>query len=301
MSLALLLCLTDAFAGEPLVPRWDTGTTRTLKIDLFSYAPGIHPWGSDWKVTMLEQWTAVLECRPMAARIEVCTFPQGVWWGFVLEGTTEFKAINLGTPGTIEITWTPRGRIASWDVQGDEREAFWNVVADTMLQHTFHRPDVIYKPDSKRQIGQEVAGDLTRSFAAALEWELPKKGDPNVSWRVSAAPWSMRRWVQGTASEQVTVRIESEDAQGVHLDISGRVNQVLPSDETIHTMSVETKIMGKATFDRTKGQIVSAWTETIEASTQPLTGHTHHTALVSSWKPGDPVAPADLPTPLLAP
>lgn len=287
-----------AEAAEPLVPRWDEGSVRTLKIDLFAFAPGVHPWGSDWKVTMLEQWTAIVECRPTGARVEVCTFPHGVWWGYVLEGSTEFAAVNLGAPGAMEITWTPRGRISGWDVQGD-RQAFWEITANTFVQTTFHRSDMVFKPDAQREIGAEVERSLVRGLAAALEWEVAKKGDPSPIWKLSGPPWSARRWIQGTATARdLDMHIASEDAEGVHLALTGRVVEMLPADSGT-SMSAETQVVGNATFDRAKGQIVSAFTETLASSTQPLVGHTRSITLVRPWKEGDSASPADLPKPLL--
>lgn len=294
--MTLTLGSTTATAAE-LVPHWEEGAARAVKIDLFEFAPGVHIYGSDWKITVLEQWTAVLDCRFQAARVEVCTFPHGVWWSYVLQGSTEVTAVNLGSPGTIEIEWSPRGRVSSWDVRGDEREAFWEIASNTSLKAMFHRSDVVYKPDGQREIGQTIEASLTRQLAGALEWELPKKGDTSKPWRATAAPWFTRRWTQGTASAKVELRVESTDADGVHLALAGRVSEV-PMNVSV-TSAVETQAVGRATLDPATGLVVSSFTETLESCNQPLTGHTRHIALVSQWRQGDPVTPAEMPTPLL--
>lgn len=298
MLYTMLVSLAFAGSDGPLVPTF-TGAPRSVKIDLYSFAPALHPWGTDWKVTMMEQWSAVLTCEPVRPRVESCAFAgDTVWWGAVVEGTDQFAAVKLPAPGKIELTWTPRGRLGSWDVVGD-RTAFWTQASNTILQMTFHRPDMVFKPDAQRNIGQDLEGTLTRLIAGALEWELPKKGEADGAWSPSQSPWAARRYVQSISSHKVALQVTSQTDEAIEIAASGLVKEQV-AEGSMADFAVETKLEGTATFDRATGRISRSKTETLVQSTMgPLVGHTRTITTVVPWSEGDPTEPADMPEPRL--
>ncbi|MEQ1507057.1 MAG: hypothetical protein ABMB14_32820, partial [Myxococcota bacterium] len=267
---------------------------RVVKIDLYTADPQSHPWGSDWKPTALEQWTAVLSCS-RSGKSERCAFVDGVWWSVVIRGGDARDSVHLPAPGELSFTWTPRGRIQSWDVIGD-RSAFWAEASDGMTARVFREPGRGLKPDDQREVGAKIEQGLVRDLAAALEWELPKDGvPPEKGWTPTQTPWVARRWLQSTASDDLRFTVTGEGPDGVALAVRGTATERAISG-SVMDLAVETEVLGTATFRPGVG-IVRAQLETRSASTSQalLAGHVRFAAVVSPWADGDPSTPGDVP------
>jgi hypothetical protein len=204
-----------ASAGEALVARWDA--PRTVKLDLFYFEPGFSQWGSDFEQPLMEQWTSVLACTPSGPRREACTFVDGIWYGFVKDGTTVLESRHLPAPGTLEFEWTERGQLSAWDVQGD-RQAFADVIGNAVLEARYVRREVSLSADERRERGLAAEGFLTRALGGTLEWEMPKKPDA-TTWKPAFAPRALLRYAQGTTGARSarpsarTVRISRSPAR----------------------------------------------------------------------------------------
>jgi hypothetical protein len=290
-----------ALAGEvgPSATLIPTIARRQVKVDLFSLAPGRHPWGTDWKMLLMEQWSVVLDCEPVQARVERCEMPHGLWWGSVAQGTNQVVLQKVSAPEAIEIAWTPRGRVGSFDVVGD-RSAFWTEISNTVLKLSFHRADMVFKPDAQRRIGQDIELGFARQIASALEWELPKKGDASKPWTPSQTPWAGRRWVQSTSSHKVKLSVAETTPDAVELVVEGTVTERV-AETSVADLAVDTRIVGRATWDPARGTLVRAKTETLTTATDatPLVGYTRSITVVATWTPEDSTEPLVMPNPEL--
>ncbi len=269
---------------------------RTVQVDLFLFDPRSHVWGTDWKITLLEQWTAVLACTPTTPSVERCRFVDGTRWTAIVHDEPD-KAVTvlLPAPGEIEWSWTPRGRLKSWDVVGD-RSAFWTQASNAILDLTYHRSDMVYRPDGQRQIGQEIEGNLTRMLAGALEWELPKTAlTPGLEWEPTQTPWIGRRWTTSTAGAKLQYKA-AEDGKTLAFTMAGTVKEQHAESGAVPAI-VTTTVLGSARWDPAVGGIVQAQYETkAEASgAWALVGHARSAALVRPWSEGMAVQPAGLP------
>ncbi|MEQ1570488.1 MAG: hypothetical protein ABMA64_32955 [Myxococcota bacterium] len=279
-----------AGAAPTLIPA--TGP-RTVKIEATSADPQSHPWGSDWKPTALEQWTAVLACE-REGRVERCRFVDGVWWSVVVAGTSELRSIHLPAPGALELQWSPRGRLATWDVVGD-RSAFWTAASNGMLEHVFREPGFVFKPDAQREIGQRIEQGLVRGLTSGLEWELPKAGATEGGWRPSQTPAVARRWSQSTASDDLRFSVTGEADGQVELSLAGVASE-RAAEDSLADLAVQTTVAGDATFDPQVG-IVRARIETHTVATDqaPLAGHGRSVVVVTRWAEGEPTTPGEIP------
>jgi hypothetical protein len=269
---------------------------RTVQVDLFLFDPRSHVWGTDWKITLLEQWTAVLACAPTTPSVERCRFVDGTRWTVIVTDQPD-KAVTilLPAPGEIEFSWTPRGRLKAWDVVGDRSE-FWTKASNAVLELTYHRSDMVFRPDAQRQIGQDIEGSLTRQLAAALEWELPKVPPAaGLEWEPTQTPWIGRRWATSTANARLTYKAEA-DQGGLAFTMSGIVKEQHAETGAVPAI-VTTTVLGAARWDPQIGGVVQARFETkAEASgAWSLVGHARSAALVQPWSEGSAVEPAGLP------
>ncbi len=282
--------------GAPLVPTWTVGSHRAVKVDLFGFGPALHPWGSDWKATRLEQWTLVFDCETTADRVERCTFLEKPSWGYVVDETDVISWVSLPAPPSFEIVWTKTGRVQSYDPAVDPG-AFGDAAADAQLQALFHRSDVVFKPDGKREIGSSIWTNLVRDAVTAMELELSKKGEDST-WSWTKPPTITRRYVQGIASGKVDNTVGATTADGVAVAMTGRVSETLPSGGASGT--VDTQVVGSAVVDPATGRPVRLRWDTVTTSTSvQLTDHTRHLVLLEPWAPGQPTDPAPMPQPAL--
>lgn len=285
------------FAAALAAPPTALPPARTVKVDVYRLEPAMHRYGSDWKRTALTQWTTVLDCKPVAARIESCTFPQGVWWGVVVQGSTEFSAENLPSPGTLEITWSPRGKLAAWDLRSGGGD-FGGEAANLMLRKQFHRGDLAFKPDSKRVIGQEIEQDLVRDVAGALELELPKRKKDDealpASWGPSSTPWLARRWRESVSSHKLGWTVAAEEEGVVRAELAGRVGERTTS--TSNDESADTVVSGTAMIDPVHGRLLAGHYEVRSTTTTaPLVGHHRTVTTVVPWDAATAGEPSPLP------
>jgi hypothetical protein len=264
---------------------------RAVKIDLYSTDPQAHPWGSDWRVAEVEQWTAVLACH-REERVEHCLFVDGVWWSVVVAGSDRVS-VHLPAPGELAFAWSRRGTLRAWDVVGD-RSAFWAAASDAALAQLFQRPNVGFTPDAQREIGAGIEEALARGLAAALEWELPARLAPGAVWAATRTPWVARRWLQSTSSPRLVLAVSGTDGDRFELQLRGTVVERV-MEGGFEELAAVTAVAGTATLDPQAG-IVRAWVEAVATPTNnaELTGHARSVARVEPWSRGFPTAPADL-------
>jgi hypothetical protein len=291
--LSWLALVTTAMAAP------DEGSVRgprTVQVDVFLLDPRTHVWGTDWKITLLEQWTAVLACAPATPTVERCRFVDGTRWTVIVADQPD-KAVTvlLPAPGEIEFSWTPRGRLKTWDVVGD-RSDFWTKASNAMLKHTYHRSDVVFRPDAQRQIGQDIEGSLTRQLAAALEWELPKVPPADgLAWEPTQTPWIGRRWTTSTANARLSYKATA-DQGALAFTMDGIVKEQNAETGSMPAI-VTTTVVGAARWDPAVGGVVQARFETKAepSGAWTLVGHARSVALVQPWTEGSAVAPSGLP------
>lgn len=292
-----MLWMLSAAWAEPLTSVWTVGEHRSMKIDVFSYGPALHPWGSDWKQTMLEQWTVVVDCRTIADRVEECSFPDNPWWGWVLDEGTEISWIQLPRPPSFEVTWTKTGRVQVYDPAVDPQQ-FGDDAANAMLQATYRRSDVVFKPDALREIGSDIWTTLVRRVVSAMEVELPRKGEP-TGWSFTKPPTVTRRYVQGIATGHVEVTAGAPGEGGVSLTMSGRITEAPPAG-TAGSGAVDTVVKGHASLDPVTGRPQRVRWDTIASSSSiQLTGHTRQLVVLEPWEKGQESGPAPMPQPEL--
>lgn len=287
----MLLFVTSALAA-PLLPSWTVGEHRSVKIDLFSYAYGHHPFGADWIPTRLDQWTVVVDCETVAQRVEKCSFLEAPWWSYVPEQSSEMQLHSLPVPPTFEITWTKTGRVGSFDPAVDPGP-FGDAIADLQLVASYHRKDVIWKPDAKRKIGYDIWLALVRDLSAALELEGPKTGIDGP-FEPMRAPTLTRRYVQGTAKAALVVATEPAIEGVLPLTLSGRVSEAPPDGGA----AVETRVQARIGLSETHGRpVVARWDLASSSSSQVLVGHTRRMVLMQPYAFGDDPKPSPMPEP----
>ena len=266
------------------------GDTRTVKVDLFSFGQAINPYGSDWKPSLIDIWSVVLDCEEVRLNVEHCSAKgDQLLYGVVPAGenTARFKRIPM--QGVIEMRWTPTGRLKSYDVQGD-REAFWEVGSNALLQ--LNGLNLVFKPDSIRRVGKDLELSLTRGIASALEIDRPVGGG-KPTWKTRQPLWAARRY-SDSASIGRTKWSETAVDGGTQLTWSGTVGEASTSGST-NKFGVQTQVVGEARLDAL-GEVESLFTESHTTSTSVnLVGHTRWMALSRRWSEGDPTDPAEMP------
>lgn len=283
--------------GAPLVPAWTVGAHRAVKVDLFGYAPGLHPWGSDWNATRLEQWSVVFDCETTAERVERCTFVEKPWWGWVIEDSDVLHHVSLPAPPSFEVVWTKTGRVQSYDPAVDPG-AFGDAAADAMLQALFHRSDVVFKPDGKREIGASIWTGLVRDLVTAMELELSKKGEEST-WSWSKPPTVTRRYVQGIATGQVDNALGAPTPEGIPVTMKGRISETVPSG-SVQGGTADTQVVGTALVDPATGRPIRLrWDAVTTSTSMALVDHTRQLVLMEPWSAGQPTDPAPMPQPAL--
>ncbi|MCA9492797.1 MAG: hypothetical protein KC621_22845 [Myxococcales bacterium] len=288
--------MSAAWADVP-ASTWTVGEHRSVKIDRFSYGPALHPWGSDWKPTMLEQWTVVVDCQTIAARVEQCSFSENPWWGWVVDESAEISWIQLPRPPSFEVVWTKTGRVQSYDPAVDPGD-FGDSAANAMLQATYRRSDVVFKPDGLREIGSNIWTGLVCDLVSAMEVELPKKGQV-TGWTWTKPPTVARRYVQGIATGQLEVKAGQPAENGIPLAMAGRITEAPPAGG-MGTGAVDTVVKGRAIIEPTTGRPVSVRWDTIATSSSiQLVGHTRQLVLLEPWASGQESGPAAMPQPEL--
>ncbi len=291
--LALLTGAASAQVHPPLIPSWEKA--RSVHIDTWSFGQAFDPWGSDWSSTLMEQWTAVLDCKPVAKRTESCTFHDGVvHWGYVKEGTEEVKYVTIEMPAELEFVWNVRGRLSRWDVRGD-RERFWAQASNAFLKALFHRSDVVFKPDSQREIGTEIEQRLCRKLAGAVELDLPKNGESIKGQWVTTKPlWAGRRYTMGSATAKVGWRVEEMEGDVATIAWNGSISEA----STTMSHSVQTKLMGQARLDTSTGGLSHVYTESAAVSSGNV-ALADHTRFMSFARPfdGGEITPQAMPQP----
>jgi hypothetical protein len=284
---ALLALCSLVFAVPEASAR--VGDTRTVKVDLFSFGQALHPYGSDWQPSVLDIWSVVLDCEEVRFRVEHCEAKgDQLLYGVVPAGeqTAVFKRIPMA--GTIELQWTPSGRLKHYDVQGD-REPFWEAGSNALLE-LYHK-NAVFKPDSVRRVGKDLELALTRGIASALEIDRP---DPSqASWKTKAPLWAGRRYSSAAGIGRTKWTAASVD-DGTKLTWTGTVGESSSSGSTAK-FGVKTEVVGEAIVDD-QGELVRLFTESHSTSTSVnLVGHTRWMALSSRWEEGDSTDPADMP------
>ncbi len=276
-----LLAPTDASARA--------GDQRTVKVDLFSYGQALHPYGSDWEPSLLDIWSGVLDCEEVRLDVEHCTAHGGnLWYGIVPAQDQAALFQRIPFEGTIELQWTPSGRLKSYDVQGD-RESFWQVGSNALLE--LHRLNLAFKPDSVRRVGKDLELSLTRGIASALEIDRERTDKP--TWKTKKPLWAGRRY-SGAVGIGRTKWAAKDVEGGTKLTWNGVFSEATSSAST-NSFGVKTELVGEAMLDE-RGDVLTLFTESHSTSTSvQLVGHTRWMALSSRWKEGDSTEPADMP------
>jgi hypothetical protein len=257
-----------------------------VKIDLLFFEPGPSPW-PDCVMPLAEQWSAVLSCTPTGERMESCAFVDGLWYGFVPIGGATMESRKLPAPGSLELVWDARGRLVTWDVQGD-RQAFRDVIGNALLEAGCRNADVKLSLRERTERGADAEGSVARSLAGALEWELHKPGK-EWTWKIGTAPQATLRYLQ-TAASAALEATATGGATEVTLAITGRVSQ--GPDETA--------VAATAVFDPKLGRVVSGRYETHTTSTSvQVSWHTRTLVMLSPWAEGQPTTPSVPPDPTL--
>ena len=288
-----------AAVAAPLVPTWTVGDHRVVKIDLFSFAYGLHPYGSDWIPTRLDQWTVVVDCETVAQRVERCTFPVKPWWSYVPEASETLTLTELPVPNAFELVWNKAGRLSSFDPDADAGP-FADAAADLQLKASFHRKDVVWKPDAKREISSGLWTTLVRDLASALELEVPKVGS-EAAWTPPVAPMATRRYVQGVANASLLATPGPPVDGLVPVALAGSVAESPPSTG-VGLAGVDTRVHAELRVDPATARVRAArWDLTATSTSQQLVGHTRRLILVAPWKPGEDAKPAAMPEPYAFP
>lgn len=286
------------------------GAPRTVKIDAFYFSPGSSPWnrrsltpsreqwmanlsGSGHRPPLIEQWTTVLSCTPIGKHSESCVFVDGVWYSYVRKGSNKIISYNLTAPGTLLLTWTPRGRLFTWNTEGD-RMAFRDDVGKTMLEAYGYAPNVEMTVTTRRAIGERVEDAMIWSLTSTLSWEKPKGNQ--TAWKTRTIPAAARTYRNSTLGGALDVRA-TEVFEGVHLDIEGEVKEYLSNGQINNRICLQSQLRASATFDVTLEQVIEGRYET--HITTGAFGQTHSILLFAPWVDGDSTEPVQMPVPWL--
>jgi len=292
-------------AREPPPPTLDPEAVflqlapRKVKIDAFVLEPGLPTLPPPFVRTTMEQWTAGLDCRPIAKRRERCTFIDGVWYGLVLEGDPDFKARKLPAPEAIELVWNKRGRLSRTYVKGDSQE-FRDAASRHVISSQHERGLQKLSANATREIGEGLETVLLYLFGGALEWERPEEGWSGEAWEPKQAPnWTM--WnVASVAQPRLTTTAKPAHPDLVHLEMTGEVKETPSMGSAANTAVIITRVAGKATLSNgvvTHSMLDKQWTT---PGTRVPQGHMRVVRVMEPWVYGS-IEPADVPPPLLDP
>lgn len=290
---AAILLAPPALADEGLVHRWQPGSSRSYKVDLFSLGQDTSRASTDWTLTSREQWSGVVTCTVQRPHVERCAFEPGTLrWGYLLPGEEAGTFALLPTDFVIALTWTRRGHLQRYEVTGD-REPFWSAIAAAKLP-LYRRDDVSLVPAAQRRLGAQMEQALAQLLGAALELELPKS--PELStWTGRTVPLATSWLVASVSSARVQYEVVAREGSVAHIDWHGRVSEA-PTQGATRDLFVETEVRGSAHFDVAQGRVMSLSFEALAGSTTTtLAGHPHTLALASAWAKGEPTDPVDPP------
>lgn len=190
--------LAQTFTATP-------GTTRSYEVEAWSTdRTEAHPWGTDWKVQPYEAWGGILDCTMGEKRRETCTWRDGkVYWG-AGERPDQLRVHTLHLPAKMEVVWSPTGKLKTWDVQGD-RQDFWEGASNAMLQASFHRSDVVFRPAAIREQGQSLEESMLKLTVGWLEVQWDKAAAPQ--WKPKTPITGPRYTKFGVASHDTSYRV----------------------------------------------------------------------------------------------
>jgi hypothetical protein len=309
LALGLLLVL-DAHA-QGLVPAF-TGE-HTWKLEAYMQELGV-PASTNLKVAANEAWGAKITCKPIAKRVDSCVFDGGkLYWGWT-EPTpgAELKLFPVETPVTLELTWSPTGRLVAWDTQGDKMTLYQNLATAFLDRHSGGwRAD---SPNFRRELGRELEQRAMTYLLAGLDVELPKKGDGKLPWNYGALPGPFKRGQGGLGNSKVELAVDTEkpgpegttaikvqgsgtvtynaaagsggnsDKEGLWLPISSAGEQTFT-----------TKMIGRVLIDDTDGRIAATDLWTTSGSTLPVFGFKTLNFKATKWS--DDLKPEPGPVP----
>lgn len=247
--------LLSAFSAEVVLS--EPTVVRRYKIESFGYAPTRGDrWDLDWRRTMLEYWSAVLVCERTYKRTDRCTFAGDVLeFGFVVEGDERLQSYLIAAPDALGITYSKTGKVTV-TVEG-KRDAFREQIATALLGR-HERPEGRYwKPDQWRQIGTNMEDGLRFWLGAALELQLPRKGDGSAAWRADA-PALAQTWTGGAYGGSTDLQVAGEDGALLTIVGQGRFGEVYPGNPD---WSVKGTTTVGGVFDTTHGHVTRTRTE----------------------------------------
>jgi hypothetical protein len=301
LALGLLLSLAPAQAQD-LVPSY-TGE-HTWKLEAYLQEMGV-PESPNVKVAAVEAWSAKVTCKPTSPRSDSCTFQDGkIYWGWVPGSGGELKVFPVDAPVTLDVTYTPTGRIASWDTNGDRMTLQQNLALAFFDRHAGGwRVD---SPNFRRQIGQELEQKAFTYLLAALDVELPKKGQDNGQpWRFAALPGAMKRGQGGMGGNKVELKVDNanpgpEGTLAIDVKGDGSVTYAAGADLALPIASASeqtftTRMIGRILVDRADGRVAAADLWTTTGSALPIYGFKTLNLKATKWS--DDLKPEPGPVP----
>lgn len=198
------------------------GTKRSYEVEAWSTERSeAHPWGTDWKLEPYEAWGGILDCTMGEKRVESCTWRDETVYFGAGDDPASLKVWKLRLPATMELMWSGTGKLKSWDVRGD-RADFWEGAANAMLQASFHRKDVVFRPDAIRRQGQSREESLLKMTVAWLEVQTGKEGAS--TWAPKTPITGPRYLKYGVASHKTAYRVMPDGRWVLEGEISESVD-----------------------------------------------------------------------------
>ncbi|HMV67505.1 MAG TPA: hypothetical protein PKA64_11695 [Myxococcota bacterium] len=293
--------LMSAALAQGLIPQFDQTTERTYKIEVIYQDMGLKET-ADHRTADAELWGGRLICKGVTSRTESCTFGDGIFfWGWQARGATQPEIFAFEAPITIEITYSPVGRITSWDIRGDRATMQKNL---TMAYANRVNKDAwqLDSPNFLRQIGQELEQRFLLVAISAFDVELPRKGDAGAgTWKVRSLPYFGKRGTTATGGARMTMTLADQKDEGAIITMGGDVTNVLVPNDTLllpfaaSEQTVYGDIRGGALIGAADGRILASEVWVKWRSTLPLFGFKVATFRATQWSDGMSAVPGPVP------
>lgn len=171
-----------------------------------------HAWNSDWTLSPFEALAGVLECEMQKGRYEQCRWKDDrFYWGHG-ETPESLKVFEVPFDAMMELKWSKNGKLSTWDIRGDGRDAFAQQYCNLQVQELFHKAGFVCMDDTIRRLGPQMEESLLKLTVGWLEVQWPKA--PAEKW-APRSPITGPRWFRyGVSSHDLKYR-KLEDQEWV--------------------------------------------------------------------------------------